>query len=126
MDVPLDMSILAGWCGICLGFLSGAWLGLATSDDAAMGGYASRRRRYIRLGHIALVALGMINVQAGLTTQAGYPVPDLARVLLLAGLVAMPLACFLHAAGVNRRTALFALPAGVLIVGGSLVAWTLG
>ena len=42
--------------------MTGAVLGLRFHRDDFLGGYGSFRRRIVRLGHIAMAALGMINV----------------------------------------------------------------
>jgi hypothetical protein len=59
-----------GWGMILTAFVTGAVLGLFFYREDFLGGYASFRRRIIRLGHIALAALGMINVLYGLSSPA--------------------------------------------------------
>ncbi len=86
-----------GWLLILIGFLSGSLLGLFFHREGFLGGYTSFRRRIIRLGHIALVALGGINVLYGISP---WPTPDrwqslAASICLLGGGVAMPAVCFL-------------------------------
>ena len=44
----------AGWILILTAFLTGAGLGLSFHREDFWGGYASFRRRLVRLGHIAL------------------------------------------------------------------------
>ena len=51
-----------GWSLILAAFVSGAGIGLFFHREDFWGGYASFRRRIVRLGHIALAALGMLNV----------------------------------------------------------------
>ena len=92
---PLNFS--AGWWLILTAFVSGAIIGLGFHREDFLGGYHSFRRRLLRLGHVALAALGMLNVVYGLS-----PVPPatgglaaLPGRLLLAGAIAMPLVCFL-------------------------------
>ena len=86
-----------GWLLILSGFLSGSLLGLSFHREDFLGGYTSFRRRIIRLGHIALVALGGINVLYGVSP---LPQPErwqclAASMCFLAGGVAMPAVCFL-------------------------------
>lgn len=86
-----------GWSAILAGFATGALLGLFFHRDEFLGGYASFRRRIVRLGHIALPALGMMNLIYSLSP---WPLPDLpeaqrASVCFVVGGVAMPLVCFL-------------------------------
>ena len=86
-----------GWLLILSGFLSGSLLGLFFHREDFLGGYTSFRRRIIRLGHIALVALGMLNVLYSLSTLA-TPArwqASAASMCFLAGGVAMPAVCFL-------------------------------
>ena len=52
------------------GFVSGAGMGLLAQDEHWLGGYASRTRRLVRLGHIALVALGSLNIFWPMTEAA--------------------------------------------------------
>lgn len=58
----LSLNRQAGWSLILCGFVSGSLLGLGFHRAEFLGGYGSFRRRLLRLGHIALVALGMLNV----------------------------------------------------------------
>jgi hypothetical protein len=95
-----------GWSLIALGFASGAVLGLGFHRDDFLGGYPSFSRRLARLGHIACVALGMLNVLYGLHAAPGGTL-WLARATSLAwaaGAVAMPTVCWLTAwrAGFRR------------------------
>lgn len=52
----------AGWISILLAFITGAILGTFFYRREWMGGYDSFRRQITRLGHIALAALGTMNV----------------------------------------------------------------
>ena len=47
-----------GWAAILTAFATGAVLGLFFHREDFLGGYASFRRRILRLVHIALAALG--------------------------------------------------------------------
>jgi hypothetical protein len=82
-----------GWGLILTAFAVGAGLGLFFHREDFWGGYASWRRRLSRLGHIAMVALGFVNVTYSLS-----PAPSpVAGAVLFAGALAMPSVCFLSA-----------------------------
>src|SRR5262245_8553228 len=92
-----SLNWFAGWVLALLGFVTGSVLGLYFHREEFLGGYTSFRRRIIRLGHIALVALGMMNV---LYSISPWPAPGLwqaggASICFLAGGIAMPVVCFL-------------------------------
>mgnify|MGYP001545794132 FL=1 len=104
--------MVAGWSGMILGLIAGASIGLFFHDEAFAGGYASFRRRLVRLGHVAFFGLGILNVLFALTLQVtGVELryPALASISLIAGAVLMPLVCFLSAWKRPFRH-LFALP----------------
>lgn len=84
---------------ILAAFASGAIIGLGFHREEFLGGYGSFRRRLLRLGHIALAALGMLNVVYGLSPRpgGGGTLAAVPGALLLAGAIAMPLVCFLTA-----------------------------
>jgi hypothetical protein len=89
----------AGWAMILIAFFTGAILGLFFVREDFLGGYTSFRRRITRLGHIALAALGMMNVLYGLGVPASDAslVDRLASAGMLTGGVSMPAVCFLTA-----------------------------
>jgi hypothetical protein len=96
----------AGWWLILAGFVSGAVVGLFFHRPDFLGGYGSFRRRMLRLGHIALCALGMLNLIVGLSPQSSP--------LLVAGGAMMPAVCFLTAWKEKCRH-LFVLPVLALV-----------
>jgi hypothetical protein len=106
----------AGWILLLAGFGVGAVVGLAFARDDLLGGYGSWRRRLVRLGHVALVALGILNlvysVAPGPTQHqaAGW----WAGVLLVTGGFTMPAVCFLSAWQKPLRH-LFAVPVACLM-----------
>ncbi len=68
-------------------------MGLFFHREDFLGGYTSFRRRMLRLGHIALAALGMLNVVFSLSPWG----EEVAGVCLMVGGGAMPAICFLTA-----------------------------
>ncbi|HMQ14932.1 MAG TPA: hypothetical protein PKC49_03060, partial [Phycisphaerae bacterium] len=110
---------LVGWIGILAGFLSGAVLGLGFRGEAWLGGYASWPRRLLRLGHIALVALGALNLLVAHSLQR-LTFDDAGRMLasgcFIFGGLAMPIACFLAAWRKGLYPAFFP-PVAALIAG---------
>src|SRR5438132_4014557 len=100
MVEPARFNLMIGWIAMVAGATSGATIGLFFHRDEWMGGYASLRRRMIRLGHIAFFGLGIINVLFALSVTA-VPVPPLCAGIASAGfrvsLVPMPASCFLMA-----------------------------
>src|SRR5437867_7424684 len=86
----------AGWVLILLGFLSGSLLGLFFHREEFFGGYTSFRRRIVRLGHIALAALGMLNVIFSFSPAPSASWTDgAASAGFIVGGIAMPAVCFL-------------------------------
>ena len=101
----------AGWSMILAAFVTGAAMGAFFHRDDFLGGYQSFRRRLLRLGHIALAALGMMNVLFSLSpfpvaTHWTGPAASLCFVL---GGISMPAICFLTAWRQPFRH-LFAIP----------------
>lgn len=104
-----NLNWYAGWTAILLGFAVGAATGLFFHRDDFWGGYASWRRRLTRLGHVAMIALGMLNVLYSVAPAAS----SVAGPTLLAGTIAMPAVCFLSAWRKSFRY-LFFIPVGLL------------
>jgi hypothetical protein len=98
-------------------FLTGAILGLNFHRDDFMNGYASFPRRIVRLGHIALAALGMVNVLYGLSSMASEASwrSSVASAGFIVGGVTMPLVCFLTAWRIGFRH-LFFIPVASLVI----------
>lgn len=105
-----------GWSLVLCGFLSGSALGLFFHRADFLGGYASLRRRLIRLGHIALVALGVLNLEYARSSLAarGTEAAELAGLAFVLGGVLMPVACFLAAWRPGLRP-VFAAPIALLV-----------
>ena len=90
----------AGWTGMIFGLLSGAVIGLQFHRESFAGGYASFRRRMLRLGHIAFFGLSIINVIFALTLTSSGVIPSYPAVAsgcLAAVVFLMPAVCFLTA-----------------------------
>jgi hypothetical protein len=107
--------------------LTGAAAGLRFQTEGWLGGYDSHRRRLLRLGHVALMALGMLNILFvhGLGRVA---LSEGARVAAAAGLavgaLTMPACCALAAFG-RRSPSVFVVPVASLLAGVGLTAWGL-
>ena len=111
------MNWYVGWSLILIAFISGAILGLFFDRDDFLGGYTSFRRRVLRLGHIALAALGMINILYGLSPVASTPTWPawVASLGFVIGAITMPAVCFLTAWRVGFRW-LFFIPVSALVI----------
>ena len=116
------LNFAAGWWLILGAFGTGAIIGLGFHREEFLGGYNSLRRRLTRLGHIALAALGGLNVLYGLSPVPSRPGPaaNWTGWLFLAGAVAMPAVCFLSAWRVGFRH-LFFVPVTLLLGAVALV-----
>lgn len=120
MASPLSLKL--GWMLVLAAFVSGAGIGLFFHRENWLGGYASLRRRMLRLGHIALAALGLLNIAFATTPINAIEsrfVP-VAAALLGAGAILMPIVCFLTAWKVSFRHLFFlpvlALTGGVIVI----------
>lgn len=97
---PAHFNLILGWTSVVAGAISGATLGLFFHDERWMGGYASFRRRLMRLGHIAFFGLGILNVLFALSVTAlsvPRPYDRVASAGFAVGAVTMPVCCFLTA-----------------------------
>ena len=126
---PARFNLLVGWTSMVAGAISGAAIGLFFHNVNWMGGYASLRRRMIRLGHIAFFGLGILNVLFALSVAA-VPVPlsygRFASMGFAVSAVAMPACCFLTAWRTGFRR-LFPIPVAAVLcgLGGLLGGWAL-
>ncbi len=114
-----SVNLIFAWCWIVTGLLVGALLGMGFHKETFMGGYASWRRRMMRLGHIAFLGTAMLNMGLTLSVRS-LGVPDSSvfwpGLLLIVGAVAMPSVCFLSA-WIERFRGLFFIPVLSLVVG---------
>jgi hypothetical protein len=93
------INFCVGWLGILAGLAAGTLLGLFFHNEGWLEGYGSWQRRMLRLGHVALVGTGLLNLVFALSVDyldLGSP-PCLASVLFLVGAATMPAICFLSA-----------------------------
>lgn len=114
-----------GWLWLALGMTFGVWMGLRFRDDAWLGGYGSWPRRMIRLGHIAMIALGAFNILFATSAPRiafGAPWPLIASAAWIAGALLMPAVCFISAHD-KRHARWFALPVIALLLGAT-ITWT--
>lgn len=120
------INFYAGWLGVLAGLLAGAAIGMFFHKDQWLGGYASWRRRMLRLGHIASVMVGILNLLFVFSVGQWFVnvsrLTDISSWLFVAGLVGMPICCYASAAWKPLRY-LFPIPATCLIVGTVLLFW---
>ena len=113
-----DINAISGWAGMLAGVVSGAAVGLGFHQDHWLGGYASWRRRMVRLGHIAFFGIGILNILYGVTIATlgwGVRWQIGSWTLALAG-VLMPATCFLAAWRKPLRH-LFVVPVLCVVIG---------
>jgi hypothetical protein len=94
-----DLNFRVAWIAILIGLISGTLLGLFFHKADWLGGYGSWRRRMMRLGHVAFIGTGLLNLAFALSVQhlrLDHP-PRLASSAFVVGAVAMPTVCFLSA-----------------------------
>ena len=130
MIEPVRFNLMSGWASMLAGALTGAGIGLFFHKDQWLGGYASLRRRMVRLGHISFFGIGILNVLFAISIDTLPIPPQHARIGsfgLVEAAVMMPLACFLTAWRPAFRF-LFPIPVAGVVAGiGALFAgWAAG
>jgi hypothetical protein len=117
-----------GWISVLGGLGMGLYMGLKFQREDWLGGYGSFPRRMVRLAHVALVALGILNIQFAQSLprmHAGATAVAIASFAFMAAAVLMP-ACCLWMAVRRRHFEIFAAPitclaAGLLLTIGGLI-----
>ncbi len=118
-----QINILFGWACMCIGFVSGMTLGMWAEGEKWLGGYASITRRYLRLAHVAFIALSVINILYG--KELGSPdiptyVKSIGSTLMIFGAAGVPLAC-ISAAFFRKAKYFLPLPALALLIGTAIL-----
>jgi hypothetical protein len=113
-----------GWAMILSAFVTGAIIGLFFYREDFLGGYNAFRRRILRLGHIALAALGMINILFSVSVASGESSwrLSLASIGFIVGGLTMPAVCFLSAWRPGFRH-LFFIPVAALVIAAIQLFW---
>ena len=126
-DPVVLLTLKAVWCGMLLGVVSGAVIGLFFHREDWMGGYSSYRRRLTRLGHISFFGLAFVNLGFAFTQHVVHLGAVHAQVAMwgfLIGAAMMPTVCFLSAWRKPFRHLFFIPVLGVLTgVVGTLAGW---
>jgi len=116
-----------GWACILASVVMGLWMGVRFQEENWLGGYGTLARRMVRLAHIALAALGIVNIEFGRSIGELGLSSGLVHIISFAfivGAVSMPACCLLIATK-SRRFEMFALPIGSLTVALVLTIWGL-
>jgi len=114
-----DANIIFGWIWLCLGFIYGMTLGLWAEGEEWLGGYTSITRRYLRLGHVAFIALPIINILYGKELpliNLGDSIKYIGSYLMIFGAVGVPVSC-ISAAFIRKARYFLPLPASAILVG---------
>jgi hypothetical protein len=88
-----------GWIAILIGLAVGTVLGLFFHREDWLGGYASWRRRMIRLGHVSFFGTGFLNLAFVFSVEhlQLQTLTWVSSIAFVVGAVAMPTICFLSA-----------------------------
>jgi hypothetical protein len=126
----MESNRAVGWASLAIGIATGLVMGLWSFDGplptpAWLGEYADTPRRLARLGHIAFIGLGTLNIllarelsESALTLSARR----LASQAMNLGNVLLPLTLFAAAAWRPAKYAM-AVPASAVFVALCLAAW---
>jgi hypothetical protein len=108
-----------GWISVAASLLVGLVMGVKFQREDWLGGYNAFPRRMVRLAHVALAALGMLNVLFAQALPRLDLAPGLAYVASFAFVTAAVLmpACCLFLAARRRHFGIFALPVLSLALG---------
>lgn len=127
---PRDRNRTVGWWSLATGIAVGLVIGLWSFDGpmatpAWVGEYTDTSRRLIRLGHIAFIGLGMLNILLASELARTSLTPRAARLassLMVIGNIWLPV--LLLGAGVWRPLKyLMGIPATCVFVALVLAAW---
>ncbi|MCC6962002.1 MAG: hypothetical protein IT585_01980 [candidate division Zixibacteria bacterium] len=120
----MTINLYTGWIGIFAACLVGMITGLFFHKEDFLGGYGSWPRRLMRLGHVALVGLGLINLAFVFTVRSFNVAADweLAAILLVVGTIAMPVNCY-AAAFYRPARHLFFIPVLSVAVSAVITIW---
>lgn len=113
------MNEIGGWLFVLGGLVMGLVMGLKFQREEWLGGYSAFPRRMVRLAHVALVALGMINIQFAHSAARLHLNPrmeSVASIAFIAAAALMP-ACCLRMAARRRNFEIFAAPIVCLATG---------
>ncbi len=119
-----QINVLFGWAWMCLGFISGMTLGMWAEREKWLGGYTSVARRYLRLGHVAFIALSIINILYGKELGAiALPIhiKSIGSALMIFGAAGVPIAC-IFAAFFRKARYFLPLPALAVLTGTAILA----
>jgi len=114
-----EVNVTFGWIWILVGLVVGMILGLKAEGEHWLGGYSSLTRRYLRLGHIAFIALAIINILYGkelVSASLSDTSKNLGSFLMIFGAAGVPIAC-LTAAFWRKAKYLLPLSATSLLIG---------
>ena len=112
------VNLYAVWIGFLAGCISGAVPGLFFYQVDWLGGYASWKRRMVRLAHISFFGLAFINLAFVLSGQI-ISIESEFRITsysLIIGAITMPLVCYLSAIRPFFRH-LFFIPVASVCIG---------
>ena len=91
---------LVGWISVMASLAMGIYMGAKFQREDWMGGYGSFPRRMVRLAHVALAAIGMLNIQFAHSLprlELSGAMLTTASFTLMAAAVLMPACCLLLA-----------------------------
>jgi hypothetical protein len=116
--MPSDLNIFVAWLGILAGVAVGVVQGLFFHREEWLGGYASWRRRLMRLGHVSFFGIALLNLALAWTIHNPGWRPDssVPAAALASAQVLMPAVCYLAAWRPPLRR-LFFVPVGCVLLG---------
>lgn len=116
------INIVFGWAWMCLGLIFGMVLGMWAEREKWLGGYASLTRRYLRLAHVAFIALSIINILYGKelgVIDLPMSIKNIGSYLMIFGTAGVPLTCI--SAAFFRRTRYFLPLPALAVLAGTLI-----
>ena len=122
--IPGHINIVFGWAWMCVGLVLGLIMGMRAEGEQWLGGYGSLNRRYLRLGHIAFIALSIISILYGIELGSAtlpHYVVSFGSPLLIFGAAGVPVTCVV-AAFFRKAKYFLPLPAMSLLVGIAILA----
>ncbi|MFH1621908.1 MAG: hypothetical protein ABIA97_02165 [Candidatus Omnitrophota bacterium] len=113
-----SLNIKFGWIWLLIGIIEAAFIGMYAFKSDWLGGYTSLARRFIRLSHIAFMALSIVNIIYGLylpLVQIPNKIKKVGSYSMILAAISMPLICILSAFQIKFQ-ALFFMPVLFFII----------